>query len=263
MTLRKTIATKNDVKKKVKWIIRLCCLIAISSGYLFASTQANDWFKQIKYFVADTWGIGNGLDYSESYDIDNIPVYKGKQYIVINNNKPYFKDDEITTTSSESYSELDYIGRCGPAMACLGKDTMPKESEYRGDISSVHPSGWRTIPLDDVDGGYLYNRCHLIAYCLSSENDNEENLITGTRSFNTEKGMEHFELEVQDYIYKTDNHVMYRVTPVYEGKNKIASGVLMEGYSVEDKGKGISYCVYVYNNEPGHKINYRNGKLIE
>jgi len=178
-------------------------------------------------------------------------------YDVINNNTPEFEDYEITTESFEFYSELDYLGRCGVAFACIGKDIMP--TQERGPIGQVKPTGWQMAKYDIVDGKYLYNRCHLIGFQLSGENANERNLITGTRYMNTE-GMLPFENMVADYVRETGNHVMYRVTPVFEGNNLLAKGVQMEAYSVEDKGKGVSFNVFVNNIQPGIEIDYSNGK---
>lgn len=237
-------------KKRSRNILGCCIAIIICITYLFISNDNNNY---IKY-------LGNKADYAseKNNQLSDIPKYDGKAYITVNNNVPMFTDDEITTTSYESYGELDYLGRCNTAMACIGTDIMPDEE--RGDISSVEPSGWQSIKAYDVDGGWLYNRCHLIAFCLTGENDNEKNLITGTRYMNVE-GMLPFEEMVLDYVKETDNHVMYRVAPVFEGVNLIASGVEMEGYSVEDKGEGISFNVYCYNVQDGYEINYLTGKI--
>ena len=152
---------------------------------------------------------------------------------------------------------MDKLGRCGVAYANISQETMP--TEERGAIGSVKPTGWHTAKYKGVvDGNYLYNRCHLIAYCLTAENANKKNLITGTRYLNIE-GMLPYETMVAKYVEKTGNHVLYRVTPVFKGNNLVASGVLMEGYSVEDNGKGINYCVYAYNVQPGVKIDYKTG----
>lgn len=188
---------------------------------------------------------------------EEIPKYTGEAYIEINNNIPYFKNDEITTKSYEKYSELDSSGRCGVAVACIGKDLMP--TEPRGEIGNVRPTGWHTVKYDCIEDRYLYNRCHLIAFMLTGENANEKNLITGTRYLNVE-GMLPFENKVASYIKETGNHVMYRVTPIFTGDNLVADGVLMEAYSVEDKGKGIEFCVFCYNVQPGVEINYSNGE---
>ena len=199
---------------------------------------------------------GDGILSAGDFDLSEIPAYTDEAYIEVNGNVPYFTEDELTTESFESYSDLDALGRCGTATACIGTDLMP--TEERSSIGSVRPSGWHTVKYDGIDGNYLYNRCHLIAYQLSGENANEENLITGTRYLNTE-GMLPFENEVADYVEETGNHVMYRVTPVFEGENLVASGVLMEAWSVEDDGAGISFCVYCYNVQPGIEIDYATG----
>lgn len=188
--------------------------------------------------------------------ISDIPEYTGEEYVVIHDNRPDFSKEDLTTESYETYSELDTYNRCGTAMACIGTDLMP--TEKRSSIGQVKPSGWQTAKYDIVDGKYLYNRCHLIGYQLTGENANEKNLITGTRYFNVE-GMLPFEDMVADYVKETEHHVLYRVTPIFEGDNLVASGVQMEAYSVEDDGEGICYNVYVYNVQPGIEINYANG----
>lgn len=193
---------------------------------------------------------------NESYDIENLPEYDGNSYVIVNDNIPYFKEEEYTTTSFEKYSELDLLGRCGVASANINKDLMP--TEKRGSIGMIKPSGWHTIKYDHIDGKYLYNRCHLIGYQLTGENANEKNLITCTSSMNT-KGMLQFENMVTKYIKDTGNHVLYRVTPVFEGNNLVATGVEMEAYSVEDNGKGIKFNVFVYNIEDGIIIDYKTG----
>jgi len=187
----------------------------------------------------------------------NIPAYSGKPYIAINNNVPYFTDRDLTTKSYEYYSNLDSLGRCGVAVANIGKDIMPTTD--RGEIGSIKPTGWHTVKYDNVSGKYLYNRCHLIGYQLSGENANEKNLITGTRYLNVE-GMLPFENMVDDYIEETNNHVLYRVTPVFEGNNLLASGVIIEAKSVEDNGAGILFNVYCYNVQPDITINYATGE---
>lgn len=189
--------------------------------------------------------------------LSSIPAYDGTPYVAINNNVPFFKDEELTTKSYESYSNLDNLGRCGVAVASVSKDLMP--TEKRGSISSVKPTGWQTAKYDNVDGKYLYNRCHLIGYQLTGENANKKNLVTCTRYLNVE-GMLPFENMVTDYIKETGNHVMYRVTPIFEKDNLLISGVLMEAKSVEDNGKGILFNVYSYNVQPGIKIDYATGK---
>lgn len=177
-------------------------------------------------------------------------------YTVLNNNVPQFAENEITTVAFEDYSELDDLGRCGVAFACIGEEIMP--SEERGAIGQIKPSGWQMAKYDIVDGKYLYNRCHLIGYQLSGENANEKNLITGTRYMNVD-GMLPFENMVADYVKETKNHVMYRVTPIFEGSNLLAKGVQIEALSVEDDGKGVSFNVFVNNIQPGVEINYLDG----
>ncbi len=185
-----------------------------------------------------------------------IPAYSGTPYTEVNGNKPYFTEAELTTQSFETYSELDSLGRCGMAYANVGQDLMP--TEPRGEIGAVKPSGWHLVKYDNVDGKYLYNRCHLIAYMLAAENANPQNLITGTRYLNVQ-GMLPFETKVCDYVKNTGNHVLYRVTPIFDGDNLLADGVLMEAYSVEDAGEGICFCVFAYNVQPGIGIDYATG----
>lgn len=192
----------------------------------------------------------------ESYDMSTIPAYSGENYVVLNDNKPEFTEEDYATETFENYSELDSLGRCGVAYANISKETMP--TEERGSIGMIKPSGWHTVKYDIVNGKYLYNRCHLIGYQLSGENANEKNLITCTRQMNTE-GMLDFENEVAEYVENTGNHVLYRVTPVFEGDNLLASGVQMEAYSVEDNGEGVSFNVYVYNVQDGIDIDYKTG----
>ena len=185
-----------------------------------------------------------------------VPEYSGDPYVEINDNQPEFEDYELTTEAFEEYSELDELGRCGTAEACVGEETMP--TEERGNISFIKPTGWKNKDYDNVDGGRLYNRCHLIGFQLTGENANEKNLITGTRYMNTE-GMLPFENMVADYVHETDNHVLYRVTPIFDGDDLVASGVQMEAESVEDDGAGVCFNVYVYNVQPQITINYATG----
>lgn len=194
---------------------------------------------------------------SQSFSMEEIPAYSEEGYVVINDNQPEFPEEDFTTEAFETYSDLDYLGRCGTAYANLGQELMPTEN--RGNIGNVHPSGWHSVQYDNVEGGSLYNRSHLIGFQLAGENDNERNLITGTRYMNAGV-MLPFENMVADYIHETDNHVLYRVTPVYEGENLVASGVQMEAMSVEDKGDGICFNVYIYNVQPGIEIDYATGE---
>lgn len=199
--------------------------------------------------------LENAPQYSES--IQNVPPFSNKPYVILHNNLPEFAEGDFTEKAYEYYSELDYLGRCGYAIACVGRELMPKED--RESISQVKPSGWKQAQYDIVDGENLYNRCHLIGFQLTGENANERNLITGTRYMNVE-GMLPFENMIADYIKETDNHVLYRVTPVYNGNDLVAKGVQLEAKSVEDDGEGICFHVYVYNNQPGIQINYTNGE---
>lgn len=190
-------------------------------------------------------------------ELQALPEDTDEAYAVLANNEPEFTEEDMTTESFEFYSELDSEGRCGVVYANLGLDLMPTED--RQSIGQVKPSGWQTVKYDNVDGKYLYNRCHLIGFQLAGENANEKNLITGTRYMNTE-GMLPFENMVADYIKETGNHVLYRVTPFFEGNNLVASGVQMEAKSVEDDGEGICFNVYVYNIQPGIEIDYATGE---
>ena len=198
--------------------------------------------------------IGN---YPNGFSMAAVPSYNGSPYAVINGNTPFFTDSEITDQSYEYYSELDSLGRCYVTMACIGKDLMP--TGERGEIGHIKPTGWHTVKYDCVDGKYLYNRCHLIGFQLTGENDNVSNLITGTRYMNVD-GMLPFENMVDDYIEETNNHILYRVTPIFEGNNLVATGVLMEAMSVEDNGEGILFCVFCYNVQPGVVIDYATGE---
>ena len=185
-------------------------------------------------------------------------AYNESPFVEVNGNVPYFGEDEYTTESFEIYSELDSLGRCGVAYANIGKDLMPVEE--RGEIGMVKPAGWHTVKYPEViEDLFLYNRCHLIGYQLSGENANVQNLITGTRYLNVE-GMLPFENKVASYVRETGNHVLYRVTPVFEKDNLVAEGVQMEAYSVEDEGKGVAFCVFVYNVQPGIEIDYATGE---
>lgn len=210
--------------------------------------------------VSSLIGLDNGGTYvseqQTEISLKDIPEYSGEPYVVINGNQPNFSESDFTTTSFEKYSDLDELGRCQVAYANIGKDLMP--TEERGSISEVKPSGWENKKYDIVDGKYLYNRCHLIGFQLTGENANKKNLITGTRYLNV-TGMLPFENQVADYIKETGNHVLYRVTPIFDDDNLVASGVLMEAESVEDKGEEICFYVYVYNVQPGVTIDYATG----
>lgn len=199
----------------------------------------------------------NKTSTEKSVSSDNIPDYSGKMTVVVDENQPDFTSKDLTKKSYESYSNLDSEGRCQTAQACVGKDIMPNEE--RGAIGMVKPSGWHTVKYSNVDGKYLYNRCHLIAYQLTGENANRKNLITGTRSFNVD-GMLPYEEMVGNYVRETGNHVLYRVTPVFEEDNLVAKGVEMEAMSVEDKGEDLKFHVFVYNVQDGIRIDYETGE---
>ena len=230
------------MKKKFASIVILLFIILQVVGIYFQD--------EIKNFI-------NRYVTVESYALSDIPEYNNEPYVVINNNEPEFSDEDKTTKSFEKYDNLDYLGRATKAFANISTDLMP--TEKRGNIGMVKPSGWNTVKYDVVDGKYLYNRCHLIGFQLAGENANKKNLITGTRYLNVD-GMLPFEDEVADYVKDTDHHVLYRVTPVFKGDNLVAEGVEMEAYSVEDKGKGICFHVFVYNVQPGVTIDYATGE---
>ena len=217
-------------------------------------------FYKYDLISASTVENCENVDCNLIVDIEVIPEYTNKPYVVINNNKTAFSKEDIMTCSYEKYGEFDELGRCTSAMACIGVDVLP--TEPRESISHVFPTGWHTIKYDNIEGKYLYNRCHLIGYQLTGENANKYNLITGTRYMNVQ-GMLPFEEMVADYVKETSNHVVYRVTPIFEGDNLVASGVVMEAYSVEDKGKGIEFNVFVYNVQPGIWIDYSNGESYQ
>ena len=197
---------------------------------------------------------------SVTVTLSDIPEYSGEPYVVLQDNWPNFDAEDMTTKAFETYSELDELGRCGVAYANICLEIMP--TEPRGEIGQVKPTGWHTVKYDCVDGKYLYNRCHLIGYQLAGENANRQNLITGTRYLNV-TGMLPFENLVDDYVEETENHVLYRVTPVFDGDNLVASGVQMEAFSVEDEGEGVCFNVFVYNVQPGVGINYATGESWE
>lgn len=187
----------------------------------------------------------------------DVPEFSDEPYVILNDNNPEFADDMLSDKAYEFYSELDSLGRCGYVMACVGTEIMP--TEERGAIGMVKPTGWHTVKYDNVDGKYLYNRCHLLGYQLTGENANKLNLITGTRYLNIE-GMLPFEDLIAEYVKETNNHVLYRVTPIFEGDNLLASGVQMEGYSIEDSGAEIRFNVFAYNAQPGITIDYATGE---
>ena len=238
--------SKDNVKSKIVGIIFVILIIFLEQ-----------FGVNIQEYIGDITNVQN--QETVSYGLSEIPEYKDSPYVIINNNKPNFDEKDFTTKSFEKYSRLDTKGRCGAAFANIGKETMPPEGDERGEISSVRPTGWEQ---KRYNGEYLYNRCHLIGYQLSDEDANELNLITGTRYFNVE-GMLPFENQVAEYIKENqNNHVLYRVTPIFEGDNLLATGVQMEAYSVEDNGKGVCFNVFVYNVQPGIEIDYETGKSL-
>jgi len=239
---------KNIRQKYIKLILALVLAIIIA----VASSFGVD-FSEIFGDITNE----NTISYTTSYDLTSIPQYTSEPYVVLNDNRPNFSEADYNKEELEEYSELDYLGRCGPAFAKVGIETMP--TEERGEIGQIKPSGWQTVKYDIVDGKYLYNRCHLIGFQLTGENANKGNLITGTRYMNVD-GMLPFENMVANYVQETQNHVLYRVTPVFEGENLVASGVQIEAKSVEDDGEGICFNVYVYNVQPGVTIDYSNGQ---
>ena len=205
---------------------------------------------------SDNFSFLDSQETQTSFSLENLPDYEGEPYVILDENQPSFSQEDMESGSFESYSRLDSLGRCGEAFANVGQALMP--TEKRGSIGMVKPSGWHLVKYDIVDGKYLYNRCHLIGYQLTAENANERNLITGTRYMNVD-GMLPFEDQVADYVKETDNHVLYRVTPVYQGDELVARGVQMEAYSVEDEGQGVCFNVFVYNVQPGVEIDYATG----
>ena len=230
----------RKLRMGVSFLILFCAFI-----YSKNSTEINNYISKII-----------PINYTYAYSIENIPEYTDKEYIIINNNEPYFTEEDYTLKSFEKYSDLDLLGRCGVAYANVGIDTMP--TTERGSIGMIKPTGWHTIKYDIVNGKYLYNRCHLIGYQLTGENDNEKNLITCTRQMNIGTMLE-YENKVVDYVKKTNNHVLYRVTPVFKDSNLLATGVEIEAYSVEDNGEGIKFNVFIYNVQEGIEIDYTTG----
>ncbi len=200
--------------------------------------------------------IGSETTLKEDFTLDTLPPYAGQPWITVGDGVPDFEEDDLAGGAFESYSELDELGRCGAAFACVGTETMPTEG--RGEIWMVRPSGWQSVKYDFVDGESLYNRCHLIGFQLTGENDNEENLITGTRYMNV-SGMLPYEDRVAAYVRKTKGHVLYRVTPMYREEDLVCTGVRMEGLSVEDGGEGVCFDVFCYNCQPGVEIEYADG----
>lgn len=234
------------IRKKTKRQMRkLLLLLVLSFIIAGANYYDNSLFDRIKSYAFP------------SYNIEEVPDYRGKAYVIINNNNPSFKDDEITTKGFEHYSNLDLLGRCGVAYVNISSKTMPNKE--REPIGMIKPTGWQYSKYDFIDGKYLYNRCHLIGFQLAGENANKKNLITCTRYANASTMLE-FENKVAGYVRKTNNHVLYRVTPIFKNTELVARGIQMEAYSVEDNGKGIKFNVYVYNVQDGVTIDYQTGE---
>lgn len=238
--------------KKIRYLIGS---ILLSLSFVLGACSQSAGSQQTEVNTELSGEKDTGSSEQSSFDLSQVPAYSGEPYVVVNNNIPFFKDSDLTTEAFEKYSDLDSLGRCGAAYANVCQEIMP--TEKRGAIGMVKPTGWQTVKYDCVDGKYLYNRCHLIGYQLSGENANEKNLITGTRYLNVD-GMLPFENLVADYVHETDHHVLYRVTPVFENSDLVASGVLMEAQSVEDDD--VLFCVYCYNVQPKVTIDYATGE---
>ena len=239
---------KNNSKTNIKQILTIILFLIIIVIGIYAINNYNENGNKVN--VQPTF----------SYTLDTIPEYSSEPYITISNSIPNFQENDFTTNSFEDYSDLDDYGRCGVAFENLNKEgTMPKENENRKSLDKVIPSGWQDTEYPEINLNNLYNKCHLIAYSLSAENANDKNIITGTRYFNI-SGMTPFENRVRKYLNDNpNNHCLYRVTPIYEGENKVASGITIEAESVEDKGKSICFYVYIYNVQPSVTIDYRTG----
>lgn len=247
----------------IVFIIVLAALLFGPGSVRDTAEKAKNTVNNASQQVTDALSADN---LPEGFTLAQVPEYSGSPYAIINDGIPYFTADEITSEPFEYYGDLDLLGRCTVAFGCYGLETVPPQGDERGDISSVIPTGWEQAQYSNIDDGdpskegpgWLYNRCHLAAWCISDEDANPNNLITGTRYMNVD-GMWVWESKVQDYIYDTGAHIMYRVTPVYNGGNLLAEGVLMEAYSVEDNGATVTFCVFCYNEQPGIEIDHRTG----
>lgn len=235
-------------KSRIRWDGPFLCIFVLMLALALSGCEALPF---------NALGTGSGHTTAPGwFDYASVPEYDGQPSVEVNGNEPFFEEADFERPAFEEYSDLDARGRCGEAFALIGEETMP--TEPRGDISSIRPSGWHNDTYDWVDQYFLFNRCHVIGWQLAGENDNERNLITGTRYMNTQ-GMLPYENRVAWYVQSTGNHVLYRVTPIFEGANLVCSGVLMEAESVEDIGQGVRFCVYCYNVEPGVRIDYATG----
>ena len=251
------------MSRKIKISI-LALLVAFSVVLMSSCSIFSDIKNEIQDFVSDLMGDDSTTEtnvpvnvvVNGNFTYEDIPEYAGEAYVSVNDSIPFFSDEDKNTNVFETYSKLDSLGRCGVAYANICKELMPTDD--REDIGNVTPSGWKQVKYDFISGKYLYNRCHLIGFQLAGENANPLNLITGTRYLNID-GMLPFENLVDDYVDETNNHVLYRVTPIFKGNELVCRGVLMEGFSVEDNGESICFCVFAYNVEPGVIINYADG----
>lgn len=252
-------------KEKVRFILLLICLIlyfiVVETGWFNTpiNNEGNNTPSSEQQIVENKEDTALTLvEPTSSASLNNIPKFTNQPIVIINGNNPLFTDEEKQITYAfESYSDLDELGRCGVAYANICPELMPEDA--REGIGSVKPSGWNNVKYTGiVDGGYLYNRCHLIGFQLAGENANKLNLITGTRYLNV-VGMLPYENLVADYVKSTGNHVLYRVTPIYNGDELVCRGLTMEAYSVEDNGAGVKFYVYCYNNQPYITINYMDG----
>lgn len=242
--------------------VKLCRQDAVPAGAPSSFSEAGSTAEDAAGLPTEDPALpspGTGTSMApQAFDLSDVPAWSGEPVAVINDNVPFFTEAELSSSPFEEYGELDSLGRCTGAFACININMSP--ATERESISEIHPSGWQNVKYDGIEGDFLYNRCHLIAFGLTGQNANERNLITGTRYMNTE-GMEPFEYETIGYIHRTHHHVLYRATPVFEGDNLVASGVLMEARSIEDDG--LMFCVYAYNVQPGVTIDYETGESSE
>ena len=263
MKQRRTPSGKR--RRKQGWtfkqvlLVLLVCAVGMAVRYFQAQQGQGQPHQEQQYqdlYIGQPASGEPSPGEQSAVSLADIPEYSGSTYVEINGNIPGFTEEDLTEEPFETYSPLDALGRCGPAYANICRELMP--TEKREDIHMVHPTGWHASRYDFVDGESLYNRSHLIGFQLAGENANEKNLITGTRYMNAE-GMLPFENLVADYVKETGNHVLYRVTPVFQGTELVARGVQMEAMSVEDRGEGVLYNVYLYNVQPGVGIDYATG----
>jgi DNA-entry nuclease len=255
----KSASSRAHAPRRISLLVCLGLLLALVSWFgLSSSPEESPSGSDVSVSAVSAELVSSPL--LEGFDPAAVSPYSGLAATVVHDNIPYFTAGDYPSESWEFYSDLDALGRCGPAMACIGTDLMP--TEERGEIGSVKPTGWHLVKYDCVEGKYLYNRCHLLAYSLTGENANVQNLITGTRYLNVQ-GMLPYERQTASYVEDTGRHVLYRVTPIFSGDNLLADGVLMEAVSVEDHGATLQFCVYCYNVQPGVDIDYATGDSRE